>query len=148
MPAARMSYEGEPPTMEALEARLPAFFALHRRSHAGKARFMDARMEGFFRTAVGALAARGQARLWTLEHDGRVVASVVCLEWPGAVGLYNSGFDIELAALSPGIVLLAHVIREALERGVARFDFLRGEEPYKLGFGARPEDLYRIQVGR
>jgi CelD/BcsL family acetyltransferase involved in cellulose biosynthesis len=133
---------------EALEARLPAFFALHRRSHAGKARFMDARMEGFFRAAVGAQAARGQARLWTLEHDGRVLAAVVCLEWPGTVGLYNSGFDVGLAALSPGIVLLARVIRDALERGVGRFDFLRGEEPYKLGFGARSEDLYRIEVGR
>jgi len=135
-------------SLAALEARLPAFFALHRRSHAGKARFMDARMEAFFRTAVGALAARGQARLWTLEHDSRVLAAVVCLEWPGAVGLYNSGFDTGLAALSPGIVLLVRVIRDALERGVGRFDFLRGEEPYKLGFGARSEELYRIEVGR
>lgn len=132
----------------ALDARLPAFFELHRRSHAGKARFMDARMEAFFRVAFGALAARGSARLWTLEHDGRAIAAFVSLEWPGVVGLYNSGFDPGVAALSPGIVLLARVIRDAVERGVTRFDFLRGEEPYKLGFGARPEDLYRIEVGR
>ena len=131
----------------ALEARLPAFFALHRRSRTGKARFMDARMEVFFRAAVGGLGARGQARLWTLEQAGRAIAAFVCLEWPGAVGLYNSGFDPDLAALSPGIVLLGRVIRDAIDRGVGRVDFLRGEEPYKLGFGARPEDLYRIEVG-
>jgi CelD/BcsL family acetyltransferase involved in cellulose biosynthesis len=131
-----------------LEVGLAGFFALHRRSRAGKARFMDAQMEAFFRSAVGALAVRDQARLWTLEHDDRAIAAFLCLEWPGAVGLYNSGFDVSRAALSPGIVLLGHVIRDAIERGVGRFDFLRGEESYKLGFGARPADLYRVEVGR
>ena len=129
-----------------LSARLPAFFELHRGSHAGKARFMDLRMERFFRAAIGGLAERGVARLWMLEHQGRAIAAFICLEWPGAVGLYNSGFDTTTAAVSPGIVLLAGIIRDAIERGLARFDFLRGEEPYKLGFGARSEDLYRIQV--
>lgn len=131
-----------------LEARLPAFFVLHRGSRTGKARFMDARMEAFFRIAVGALAEREMARLWMLEHDGRAVATFICLEWPGTVGLYNSGFDPAAAALSPGIVLLGHVIRDAVARGLSRIDFLRGEEPYKLGFGARLEDLYRVEVTR
>jgi len=39
--------------------------------------------------------------------------------------------------LAPGIVLLAHVIRDAIDRGFPVFDFLRGEEPYKYGFGLR-----------
>ena len=55
----------------------------------------------------------------------------------GSVGLYNSGFDPAHAELAPGIVLLAHVIRDAIERGVPVFDFLRGEEPYKYGLRAR-----------
>ena len=129
-----------------LSAWLPAFFELHRGSHAGKARFMDARMERFFRAAIEGLAERGMARLWMLEHQGRAIAAFICVEWPGAVGLYNSGFDTGRAALSPGIVLLARIIRDAIERGLVRFDFLRGEESYKLGFGAHSEDLYRIQV--
>jgi CelD/BcsL family acetyltransferase involved in cellulose biosynthesis len=129
-------------------ARLNDFLVLHRASRAGKARFMDGRMESFFRTAIVALAARGMARLWTLDAGGRAVAAFICLEWAGRVGLYNSGFDTGMAALSPGIVLLAYVIRDAIERGLARFDFLRGEEPYKLAFGAHPEDLWRIRVSR
>lgn len=135
-------------TRSELEARLPQFFALHRGSRTGKARFMDERMERFFRAAVGALAERGMVRLWLLEHEGRGLATFVCLEWAGTVGVYNSGFDVAEAALSPGIVLLAHVIGAAIGRGLARFDFLRGEEAYKLGFGARREDLYRIEVTR
>ena len=62
----------------------------------------------------------------------------------GSVGLYNSGFDPAHARLAPGIVLLAHVIRDAIERGVPVFDFLRGEEPYKCDFGPTAEPLLNI----
>ena len=37
-------------------------------------------------------------------------------------------------------------IRDAIERAVSVFDFLRGEEPYKYGFGPSPEDVLNIKV--
>jgi CelD/BcsL family acetyltransferase involved in cellulose biosynthesis len=131
-----------------LDQPLTTFLTLHRRSKSGKARFMDARMEGFFRKIAAALAARGWLRLWFLERDSGPVASLFCLEFDGSVGLYNSGFDPAHAALSPGIVLLAHVVRDAIERRLRRFDFLRGEEPYKYAFGALPEDVFNLVLAR
>jgi CelD/BcsL family acetyltransferase involved in cellulose biosynthesis len=122
------------------------FLTLHRLSKVGKARFMDERMERFFRTATARLAAAGWARLWFLEHEGAAVAAFLCLEYAGSVGLYNSGFDPARAQLAPGIVLLAHLIRDAIERGFPVFDFLRGEEPYKYGFGPSPEDVLNIRI--
>ena len=62
------------------------------------------------------------------------------------VGLYNSGFDPAHAALSPGLVLLARVVRDAIERGMRRFDFLRGEERYKYEFEPTPEPVYGVTV--
>ena len=85
----------------------------------------------------------GAFRLWLLDAPGGPLASFSALEWDGTVGLYNSGFRPDAAALSPGLVLLAHVIRDAIERGKRRFDFLRGEERYKYDFGPTPEDVYR-----
>jgi len=131
---------------EGWDDALTEFLQLHRLSKAGKARFMDERMEAFFRDATYALAARGWARLWFLDWDGAAVASFLCLESFGSVGLYNSGFDPLHAKLAPGIVLLAHVIRDAIDRGVAVFDFLRGEEPYKYAFGPTAQDLFRVRV--
>ena len=122
------------------------FLRLHRLSRAGKARFMDETMERFFREALGALAEAGWARLWFLDSDGAPIAAFLCLEYSGTVGLYNSGFDPTRARLAPGIVLLAHVIRDAIERGFAIFDFLRGEEPYKYAFGPAPTDLFNVRV--
>jgi CelD/BcsL family acetyltransferase involved in cellulose biosynthesis len=130
------------------DAALSGFLVLHRLSKAGKARFMDERMERFFREATRALAGAGWARLWFLEWDGHAVASFLCLEYAGSVALYNSGFDPARASLAPGIVLLAHVIGDAIGRGIPAFDFLRGEEPYKYAFGPTPEDLFNVRILR
>jgi CelD/BcsL family acetyltransferase involved in cellulose biosynthesis len=126
--------------------RLDAFVDLHRRSRVGKAKFMDERMEGFFRRVLAAFAAAGAARLWFLDTDAGPIASFVTLEWDGTVGLYNSGFHPDRASLAPGLVLLAHLVRDAIERGRARFDFLRGEERYKYEFEPAPEEVYAVTV--
>ena len=133
-------------TLDGWDGALAEFLRLHRLSKVGKARFMDERMEAFFQDATHALAAAGWARLWFLDWNGAAVASFLCFEHAGSVGLYNSGFDPTHAKLAPGIVLLAHVIRDAIERGVPVFDFLRGEESYKYAFGPRPQDLFRVRV--
>jgi CelD/BcsL family acetyltransferase involved in cellulose biosynthesis len=129
-----------------LELRLGDFFDLHRRSSAGKARFMDARMEAFFRLVVGGLAETGAARLWFLDSPEGPLASYLTLEWEGTVGLYNSGFRPERAAVAPGVVLLASLVRDAIARRCRRFDFLRGEERYKYDLGAVAEDVLTITL--
>jgi len=129
-----------------VEARFDDFLALHRASRVGKARFMDERMEAFFRRVAAALSEAGGFRLWLLDTPYGPLATFLCLEWDGTVGLYNSGFRPDQASLSPGVVLLGHVIRDALERGKRRFDFLRGEERYKYDFGPVPEDVYTVTL--
>jgi CelD/BcsL family acetyltransferase involved in cellulose biosynthesis len=131
---------------EEIESRFGDFLDLHRRSRVGKARFMDTRMEEFFRRVVVALAATGGARLWFLDTAQGPIATFVCLEWDGVLGLYNSGFRPEQATLAPGLVLLSHVVRDAIERGKRRFDFLRGEERYKYEFGPVPEEVFAVRI--
>ncbi len=77
---------------------------------------------------------------------GEMLANQYCLfEWDGTVGLYNSGFHPDRAALSPGVVLLGHLIRDAIERGKTCFDFLRGEERYKYEFEPTAADEFLIR---
>src|SRR5437762_4794839 len=66
--------------------------------------------------------------LWFLDAASGPIAAFVTIEWDGTVGLYNSGFAPEQAALSPGVVLLTQVIRDAIARRRDKFDFLRSEE--------------------
>jgi CelD/BcsL family acetyltransferase involved in cellulose biosynthesis len=134
-------------SVDGWEDAMTAFLALHRASRTGKARFMDEPMERFFRGALGRLVEAGWLRLWFLESAGTPVASFLCVEYGDAVGLYNSGFDPTHAKLAPGIVLLGHLIADAIARRIPVFDFLRGEEPYKYSFGPAPRDLFRVKVG-
>jgi CelD/BcsL family acetyltransferase involved in cellulose biosynthesis len=107
---------------------------------------MDARMEAFFRRVAVGLAEVGMARLWFLDTRSGPAAAFFCLEWDGTVAVYNSGFHPDRSALSPGLVLLAHIVRDAIERRLRRFDFLRGEERYKYEFGPTAEAVYAVTI--
>ncbi len=132
----------------AMDALMDGFVALHRLSKVGKARFMDEPMEAFFRDLGRLLSRAGLASLWMLWLEDRPAAALFCLEQAGSVGLYNSGFDPEARAMSPGVVLIARTIEDAIARGFRRYDFLRGEEPYKYGFGAVPTEVLRVTLER
>lgn len=132
--------------IDRLDDQMTAFFWLHRKSKRGKARFMDERMERFFRRMAHEFAEKGWLCLWLLEVRDVPLAALLCFDDGETVSLYNSGFDPERGELAPGIVLTAYAIREAIAQGRRRFDFMRGEEPYKYAFGAKPEDVMRITL--
>jgi CelD/BcsL family acetyltransferase involved in cellulose biosynthesis len=125
---------------------MTTFFTLHRKSTRPKTQFMDEPMERFFRTMAHEFAEAGWLRLTFLETQGEPFAVLLCFDDGDTVSLYNSGYDPERSALAPGIVLTAYAIGEAIAAGRRRFDFLRGEEPYKYAFGAKPHDVMRIKL--
>jgi len=61
---------------------------------------------------------------------------------------YITGFDERYAALSPGTVIIAHAIREAIRNGYRVFDFLRGDEPYKFSLGAELRQTENVTILR
>lgn len=124
------------------------FLRLHRMSSHEKALFMDLQMEAFFRAMVDRLAAWNWARLYFLEVDGRRVSSALCFQYGEDVLLYNSGFDPAYGWLSVGLLLKAFCIRDAIEAGKKRFDFLRGSEHYKYELGGVDVPVYRCVVQR
>ena len=61
---------------------------------------------------------------------------------------YNAGVDPDARDLSPGVVMVARYIEQAIETGRRELDFLRGDEPYKYEWGAVDQPLQRILVDR
>jgi len=62
------------------------------------------------------------------------------------VYLYNSAYDPEYSYLSVGILSKALYIKDSIQRGKKRFDFLKGSEHYKYHLGGREVPLYNCQI--
>ena len=90
----------------------------------------------------------GPIRLSFLWVGDRRIAAGIHVEHDNGYLFYNAGIDPDARDLSPGVVLVYAYIAQALERGITRFDFLRGDEPYKYEWGAEDEPVQRILVQR
>ena len=117
-----------------LEPALDNFFRLHRlRWHddGGSSGIAGPRVEAFHRDAMTRLMASGQLRLYTLWVQGLAVASVYALIHGQTFYYYQAGMDMAWRSRSVGLVLVGETFIDAIRSGLTRYDFLRGEEPYK-----------------
>ena len=117
------------------------FVRLHRLAGGTKGQFMDEETTSLFRQLA-------DLRGWRVDlleaEDGRASACVFGYSDADSYYLYNSSFDPSYSALSPGVVLLATLIRRTIEEGLTRFDFLKGEEVYKRRLGAVHRPLFTV----
>jgi CelD/BcsL family acetyltransferase involved in cellulose biosynthesis len=90
----------------------------------------------------------GLLRLFTLEHAGAVRGAILALHAGSTLAFYVSGYDPGTRALGAGTLLIAHAIEQAASEGAAEADFLRGEEPYKLRWGAVFRPTFRRLLAR
>ena len=139
----RAAKRGEVAIEQADEARAPAIleslFDLHRtrwqgRGEAGGVAHDAA--QNFHRFALPGLMKAGFPRLYLLRIDGVPAAAHYGFVHRGNAYSYLTGFDPDFAFESPGVILLAHAIEQALAEGARVFHFLRGPEAYKYEWGA------------
>jgi CelD/BcsL family acetyltransferase involved in cellulose biosynthesis len=132
-----------------LDEEIDAFIDLLVQSHPEKAGFMDQPNRSFFHAIGRATYAQGQLQLAFLTLDGKRIATYMNFLYGDRIMVYNSGLDPAAHRISPGIVLMAHLIRRAIEEQACEiFDFLRGDEPYKYqlgGIDAKVHQLYLIR---
>lgn len=116
------------------------FIRLHRRSSGPKGHFMTDGHAAWFSSLAGSPG----WRIDLLRIPGREQAAACLFVYVDADGvfLYNSAYDPDLAAASPGVVMVEAAIEHAVGRG--RLDFLKGDETYKFRLGARERTLFRV----
>ena len=119
-------------------------------SHPDKARFLeDPQNMTFFRAIVPIVAACGWLQLSFLTVNDEPAAAYLCFDYDNRILVYNSGLVPQtFAHLSPGIVLLAYLIRHAIDSGRSAFDFLRGNEEYKYRMGGHDHPVMLLEAVR
>ncbi len=136
-------------TVEGAESMLPVmdvFLKMLRESREEKAAFMTSRMESFFRSIADTMAEAGLLRFGILELDAAPVAVVLCFDYNDTVYLYNSGYDVQHSDLSVGILSKVLSVKDSIERGRKRYDFLKGAEEYKYRLGGKEIPTHSCRI--
>lgn len=129
-----------------LPAAMDVFFRMFTQSRQDKAVFMTEQMKSYFRLLVDAMKEIGLFKLGVLELDNKPVAEISCFDYDDCMYLYNSGYDPQYVSLSVGLLSKVLAIKDSIEKGKKRFDFLKGAEAYKEHLGGKEVPLYRCQI--
>jgi CelD/BcsL family acetyltransferase involved in cellulose biosynthesis len=107
--------------------------------------FSEKGFTNFFSQAVGKLISQGQAEILVAYGDEKAIGAHILLHTPDGPQYYQGGIDVQQMKLEPGHLLFTFAIRRAIAAGKSRYDFLRGNEPYKQFWGASAKPLWTVR---
>ena len=130
-----------------LAIEVESFLDLMAASSPDKAAFLTPRMRSFFRQLAHVAYDAGWLQLAFLEIGGRKAAAYMNFVYNNQVLVYNSGLDWHtFPKTGAGIILIAYIVRHAIERGYEFLDFMQGDERYKYQFGGQDVEVRRLVV--
>ena len=101
----------------------------------------------FYGEACSEYAARGLLDLTLLEVAGKAVGGSLGFVDRETYYYYLPAWEPELAPLSPSSLLLAQLVEQAYARGLKRFDFMLGDEPYKARWATDERHTVNVVIG-
>jgi len=73
-------------------------------------------------------------------------AMTMGFDYDGSHYLYNSAYDPQFSYLSVGLLCKILCLKESIEKGRRKWNFLKGGEPYKYRLGGQEVSLYSCQI--
>ncbi len=115
-----------------------------RQAQGGRSLYDNTRWCRFASLILERFGARKALDLVLLKLSGRVIAYYFGFVYDHVVYFWNTGFDPAFATVSPGKLLLHHAIQDSFREGYHGFDFMVGEEPYKLQWTSTVRPNYEL----
>jgi CelD/BcsL family acetyltransferase involved in cellulose biosynthesis len=116
------------------------------RGNSGK--FADDRRRAFYNMITERANARGWLDLWILTLDGVAVSARYGFRYGNTRYAMQAGSDPNHAAYAVGTINEVLVIAELIKQGVRYYDFLAGDDPYKLEFGPEQRQYLNVRCAR
>ena len=129
-----------------LDDEIAQFLDLMRNASAEKTEFLEDKQNvQFFQQVVPKMQAKGWLQMAFMQCQGEYAAAYINFIYNNRVLVYNSGLNPAVSGgLSPGIVLLAYLIRVAIGEQRTHYDFLRGNETYKYHLGGKDTRVFNL----
>lgn len=129
-----------------INQELEIFLELMKSANQEKAEFLQNEAHvNFFKRFTPVFFEKGWLQLAFITVDNEPAAAYLNFNYGNEIYVYNSGLNLEVGGVfSTGIVLMANLIRHAIENGYARFDMLRGNEEYKYRMGGKDTEIFEL----
>jgi len=130
---------------------LDALFRLHQgrwQSSGQPGSFGSAERREFYAGLSRCLLERGWLELWVLELEGGIEAVQFAFRYGERVFQLQEGYDHKRASDRLGFVLRGAVLKQLISEKVSTYDFLGGEDSYKLRWGAREGHYRQLHFAR
>lgn len=102
------------------------------KENAGTAMLSRPDVQAFYETFGRHAAERGLLRLFFLSVDGRRIAFSYGLSYQDTIFVLKGGYDPEFSRYSPYNVLYSLVFQHGFAAGLAGYEFLGHDEPFKM----------------
>ena len=129
-----------------IDSAMSQFLKLFGDNREDKADFMTEKMATYFRSLGQAAAREELLTLLFVDIDGVPAAAVMSFDYQGTRYLYNNGYARRYRSLSIGQLSKGYSIRDGINTGLQRYDFLKGSESYKRRMGGRSLPIYRCRI--
>lgn len=129
---------------EEILPRLDEFFDQHVRRWGGRrspSLFESAESRELYRRLTTELAESGVLRFTEIRLSGKLAAAHYGFFDAGRFVWYKPTYEPAMAELSPGVVLIANLVRLAVEEGAKELDFTIGDEAFKSRYATREREV-------
>jgi CelD/BcsL family acetyltransferase involved in cellulose biosynthesis len=116
----------------ALDRAIEAFGSLHELRWGDRSRLWHPEALAMLRDAGGSLLASRRLRLYAIEAEGRVVATLIVFAAGGEAMAWNGAWEPDWGRTRPMMGLFYRAIEDCFALGDRRLDFGEGEQHYKL----------------
>lgn len=134
-----------------IKAAMDLLFDLHEKRWASKGKsgaFASDTVRDFHRDLAKRLAEKGWLALLFLTVDGAAVAAEYSFDYRQKRYFYHGGFDPRFAAYGVRTLLHLKSLEMCIAAGFREYDFLRGDEKYKLRWDSQMRKNLEISVVR
>ena len=128
---------------------LNRIFEIHRARQTGKvglSLFEKEEKRSFISDICATLGQRGWLHLSVLKLNEEIISYALGFNFKGFVYYWNVAFHPDLAKMSPGKVLIKCILEDSFQNKETEFDFMLGEELYKLQWCTAKRANFIIRV--
>lgn len=135
--------------LDEFQRHLDVFIDLHQRRRTAigdPGCFASSQFEKFFRNSSTELFRSGHANIYTLYQGEKPITVDYSLFGNGIVYSYQSGLDPDYLNLGPGNLMHVSIVEHHIQQGIIAWDFLRGDEAYKLRWKSceKPTSIWHV----